>query len=93
MPKSKKMVKIKMTRNAVAGGKPRVIGEPVDVSENEARFLTAIKKAVIVVECPKGITPAPIECPQIIDREKDIKVNTRKGSGKGRNRRIKPDNN
>jgi len=50
-------MKVKITRNTVANGTPVMIGEVVEMSENEARFLIAIMKA----EAVNSPMPSPIE--------------------------------
>ncbi len=40
-------MKIKLTKNCIAGGGPRKIGETVEVSEREGTYLIAIEKAVL----------------------------------------------
>jgi hypothetical protein len=41
-------MKIRLTRNTVIGGVPYSDGEQVDVTERDAKYLLAIKKAVAV---------------------------------------------
>lgn len=41
---------IELTRNTVVSGQPRAAGDVVEVSDQEGKFLIAIKKAVAYVE-------------------------------------------
>lgn len=50
-------MKIKMLRNTVAGGKAVLVGEVIEVPEQEAKYLVAIQKAEVFVEKE----PAPVE--------------------------------
>jgi len=43
-------MKIQLTRNTVVNGQPRAEGEVVEVSDQDGKFLIAIKKAVKFVE-------------------------------------------
>lgn len=52
-------MKIQLTRNTVVNGQPRAEGEVVEVSDQEGKFLIAIKKAVAYVE--PEIAPAKEE--------------------------------
>ena len=70
--KGEAMLKIKLTRNTVAGGKARRTGDIVSIPESEARFLIAIKKAL----------PVSVESRQVENREQDINTSKRGRKGK-----------
>jgi hypothetical protein len=48
-----KTMKIKILRNTVAGGKAVLEGDVLELSEQEAKYLVAIKKAEVYVPIPE----------------------------------------
>lgn len=48
------MIKVKITRATVAGGKAVSIGDVVDLNDEDAQFLIAIKKAVKAKEAKES---------------------------------------
>lgn len=45
-PQGVVMMRIQLLRNTVAGGAPRAAGDVIEVSEQDGKFLIAIKKAM-----------------------------------------------
>lgn len=51
-------MKILVIKNTVAGGRPVEVGDVIDVSDHDARFLIAIGKAVKAIDQPASIEAA-----------------------------------
>ncbi len=77
-------MKIQLTRNTVVNGQPRAEGEVVEVSDQDGKFLIAIKKAVKFVEPAKeeGVETTPLPDVETADAKPVLETADRKPRGK-----------